>query len=43
MTAVKDFLKHEPVFVIAALASCFFVHPDAAYAGYVDLRTLALL
>ena len=46
MTAVKDLLKHEPVFVIAALAalaSCFFVPPDGMYLSYIDFRTLALL
>ena len=46
MEKIRSFLKHEPVFVIALLAavvSCFFVPPDAAYAEYVDFRTLALL
>ena len=46
MTALRRFVKKEPVLVIAALAalvSCFFCPPDAAYLGYFDLRTLALL
>lgn len=40
------FIKKEPVLTIAALAaavSCLLVPPDAAYLGYVDFRTLALL
>ena len=40
------FFKKEPVLVIAAAAaavSCLFVPPDAAYLGYIDFRTLALL
>ena len=39
-------LKSEPVLVAAwalALISAFFVPPDAAYADYLDTRTLALL
>ena len=43
---VAAFFKKEPVFVLAVLAalvSCFFVPPDAAYAGYMDFRTLSLL
>ena len=46
MSAVRSFLKREPVLLIAALAaivSCFFVPPDRAYLGYIDFRTLALL
>ena len=46
LEAIKCFFKREPVLVIAALAalvSCFFVPPDGAYLGYLDLRTLALL
>ena len=41
-----SFLKKEPVLVIAAVAaavSCLLVPPDAAYLGYIDFRTLALL
>ena len=41
-----SFLKKEPVLVIAAAAaavSCLLVPPDAAYLGYIDFRTLALL
>ena len=46
MAHIRSFLKQEPVLVIAALAalaSCFFVPPDAAYLSYPDFRTLALL
>ena len=46
MAAIRSFLRREPVLLIAALAalvSCFFVPPDAAYLQYMDFRTLALL
>lgn len=46
MSKVKDFLRRELTLCIsflAALVSCFFVPPDGAYLGYLDLRTLALL
>ena len=46
MNAILRFLKKEPVLVIsaaAALVSCVLVPPDAAYLGYIDFRTLALL
>lgn len=46
MSRVKDFVKQELTLCIAfaaALISCFFVPPDAAYIGYIDFRTLALL
>ncbi|MBE7004849.1 MAG: hypothetical protein E7425_11355, partial [Ruminococcaceae bacterium] len=46
MSAVLSFAKKEPILIISALAalvSCFFVPPDAAYLGYIDFRTLALL
>lgn len=46
MAAIRSFVRREPVLLIAALAallSCIFVPPDAAYPGYLDLRTLALL
>ncbi len=46
MATIRSFIRREPVLLIAALAalvSCFFVPPDAAYLGYLDLRTLALL
>ena len=46
MKAVWNFIKKEPILVIAALAaavSCFLVPPDAEYLGYIDFRTLALL
>ncbi len=46
MATIRSFIRREPVLLIAALAalvSCFFVPPDAAYLGYMDLRTLALL
>lgn len=46
MSRVKDFVKQELTLCAAftaALISCFFVPPDEAYWGYLDLRTLALL
>ena len=46
MAQLRSFIRREPVLLIAALAalvSCFFVPPDSAYWGYLDLRTLALL
>ncbi len=46
MSAIRTFVKREPVLLIAALAalaSCFFIPPDGAYLDYLDLRTLALL
>ena len=46
MTVFSAFFKREPVLVIAAaaaLVSCCLVPPDAAYGGYIDFRTLALL
>ncbi len=46
MAAIRSFVRREPVLLIAALAalaSCFFVPPDAAYARYMDYRTLSLL
>ena len=46
MSTIRSFIRREPVLLIAAFAalvSCFFVPPDAAYWSYPDLRTLALL
>ncbi len=46
MSAVRSFLRREPVLLIAsaaALISCLFVPPDRFYLAYFDLRTLALL
>lgn len=46
MDRVREFVRRETVLVVAAalaLASCVAVPPDAAYAGYIDWRTLALL
>lgn len=46
MSKVKDFMRRELTLCIsfvAAVISCFFVPPDGAYLGYLDLRTLALL
>lgn len=46
MASIRSFIRREPVLLIAALSalvSCFFVPPDAAYWGYLDWRTLALL
>ena len=39
-------IKKDPVLFISgilAVVSCFFVHPDMEYAGYVDFRVLAIL
>lgn len=46
MNKLGIFMRKEPVFCISAvlaLASCFVVAPDAGYAEYVDVRTVALL
>ena len=46
MTTILNFFKKEPILMISALAaavSCALVPPDAAYLGYIDFRTLALL
>lgn len=46
MAEIKRFLKNETVLVISALlaaASAFAVPPSAAYFGYIDFKTLALL
>jgi len=46
MSAIRSFVRREPVLLIAALAalvSCFFVPPDRGYLSYLDFRTLALL
>ena len=46
MSKIRDFVKREITLCaafVAALVSCFFVTPDAAYLGYIDWRTLALL
>ncbi len=46
MAKIRSFIRREPTLALAALAalvSCFFVPPDAAYLGYIDFRTLALL
>ena len=43
---MKDFVKREFVLCIAwvlAVISMFIVHPDKAYAEYIDYRTLAVL
>ncbi len=45
-TTIKNAIKKEPVLsiaVILAVISMFFVHPDRAYASYIDFRTLAIL
>ena len=39
-------IKKDPVFFISgllAIVSCFFVHPDKEYLGYIDFRVLAIL
>jgi len=46
MSKIKSFVRQEItlcIAFIAAVISCFFVTPDKAYVGYLDLRTLALL
>lgn len=46
MQKAKDFLKKEPVFVIAflcAVLSMLFVPPSAEYISYIDFRVLELL
>ena len=46
MSAIRSFVRREPVLFIAALAAlitCFFVPPDSRYLSYLDLRTLSLL
>ena len=46
MATIRSFIRREPVLLVAALAalvSCFFIPPDAAYLQYMDWRTLALL
>lgn len=46
MSAIRDFIRREPVLLISALLaalSCILVPPDAQYLAYFDLRTLALL
>lgn len=43
---INAFIKKETVLAIAfvlAVLSCFLVKPDAAYIGYIDFHTLALL
>lgn len=43
---VRETMRKDPVLVVAvvlALASCAAVPPDAAYAEYVDLRTISML
>ena len=46
MAKVGSFLKNNFIFVIAflvALISCFFVPPDAGYASYFEINTLACI
>ena len=46
MTKVKRFIKKNVVFcvaLLAAVATCFLVPPDAAYADYFDWKTLSCL
>ena len=46
MKKVVQFIKSEIVLTVAvvlAVASMFFVHPDEAYLGYIDFRTLSIL
>lgn len=46
MKTIKSFLKKEIVLTISgilAMISCFLVHPDSAYAGYIDWHTILIL
>ena len=46
MSAIRDFIKKEPVLIISALcaaATMFFIPPDKEYLGYIDFRVLCLL
>lgn len=46
MVKIKEFIKKEAVLIISfilATASAFIVKPCAAYFGYIDFKTLALL
>ena len=46
MSAIRSFVRREPVLFIAALSAlvtCFFVPPDSNYLSYLDFRTLSLL
>ncbi len=46
MKRVIQFIKSEIVLTVAvvlAILSMFFVHPDAGYGEYIDLRTLSIL
>ena len=46
LSAVRGFVSKNVILVIAstlAIISCFFVKPDAEYAGYFDLKTLSCL
>jgi len=46
MQKIKSFIKKESVLCIAAfcaVVSMFFIPPDPAYIGYIDLRVLCLL
>ena len=46
MKKIKSFLKKEIVLTISgilAMISCFLVHPDSAYAGYIDWHTILIL
>ena len=42
----RELMRKDPVLIVAvvlALASCALVPPDAAYAEYIDLRTIGML
>ena len=46
MKNIKSFLKKEIVLTISgilAMISCFLVHPDSTYAGYIDWHTILIL
>lgn len=46
MKNIMSYLKKEIVLTISgilAIASCFLVHPDSKYAGYIDWHTILIL
>ena len=46
MSAIRSFVRREPVLFIAAVAAlitCVFIPPNLSYLSYIDFRTLSLL
>ena len=46
LTFLKDKLKNDTILIISgmlAAASCFIIHPDMAYADYINFKVLAIL